>query len=152
MFFRKKKIDYSAYSRPLSYYAWQRMKKDKLAMFGLGVIAFMVLLSVLGYMIAPDSTPDADSQLLELGTRQPGFSIKTLLTKKNQALHQTNFFKKLWEGEQSDYNKPEPLYDYHFEKNLIVFETYTGKTPNNGTTVKKNLADVPKLINKKYRY
>jgi len=142
MFFRKKKIDHTAYSRPLSYFAWQRMKKDKLAMFGLSIIGFMVLLSVFGYVLAPDSTPDADTQLLELGTRQPGFTINQLLTKKNQPALKISFLEKLWSGEPSDYNKPEPLYDYHFDKNLIIFETYTGKTPNNGTVVKKNLADV----------
>ncbi|MEW6469299.1 MAG: ABC transporter permease [Bacteroidota bacterium] len=141
MFFKKKR-NYETYSRPLSYYAWQRMKKDKLAMFGLVIIAFMVLLSVFGYAISPDSTPDADNQLLELGTREPGFTVKVLLTKKNQPPQHTTVFARLWEGAPSEYNKPEPLFDYRFEKNNIVYETYTGKTPNSGTIVKKNLADV----------
>lgn len=146
MFFKRKKIDYDTYSRPLSYYAWQRMKKDRLAMFGLSIIVFMIMLSVFGYIISPDSTPDADTQLLELVTRQPGFSIEVLLKKKNQEAPSANIFKQLWEGKPSSYNKPEPIYEYHFDKNDIVYETYTGKTPNHGVQVRENLADVAYAI------
>ena len=62
-----------SYSRSLSYYAWQRLKKNKLAMFGLVVIALCMILAVLGYLITPDSTPDANDQILELSKKPPGF-------------------------------------------------------------------------------
>lgn len=144
---RKKRKRELIYSKPLSYYAWQRLKKNTLAMFGLAVITFAVIIALLGYLITPDPTPDANDQKLELKTRPPGFTVKMLLIRENRESKKVSWYKKMWYGEESDYISI-PIYAYHFEGNDIVYEEYTGSTPNNGDIKKVNLANVAYPIGK----
>lgn len=133
-------------SRSLSSQAWQRLKKNKLAMFGLTIILTSIVIAILGPLIQPDSTPMANEMALELTTKKPGFSIKTLLVKKNQEEIKTGIFNKILFGEESEY-KTFPIYDYWFEGDYIVTESYTGLKINNGVESRHNLADVVYSIN-----
>ncbi|MFL5754220.1 MAG: ABC transporter permease [Bacteroidia bacterium] len=133
-------------SRSLSYYAWKRFRRNKLAMFGLFVIAISILVFILGYLITPDPTPDANDQKPELQIKAPGFSIKMLKVRKNEEPHHVNFLTKMILGQQSDFTLVS-LYDYTFSGNDIVVEEYTGNEPNRGTKVRHNLADVVYDIN-----
>ena len=45
---------------------WIRLLKNKPAIFSLIVIVFAVILAFIGPSVAPDKTPDADDQVLEL--------------------------------------------------------------------------------------
>jgi peptide/nickel transport system permease protein len=128
------------YSHSLSYYAWQRLKKNKLAMFGLVVIFLCMMMAILGYTITPDSTPDANDQLLELSKKPPGFEVKMLQTRKNEAPHHVNFFSRMIFGEVSDFRSI-PFSEYHFEGNDIVVREYTGDEKRQGTDIRYNLAD-----------
>lgn len=134
------------YSRSLSYYTWQRLKKNRLAMFGLVVIGLCVLLSITDYFIIPDNSADADTQILEIENKEPGFAVKILLNRKNQEETHTPFFTKMWEGEPSEYT-PQPIVEYEYSGNNIIVETYTGRTPNDGIHMRLNMADVVYAIN-----
>lgn len=134
------------YSHSLSFFAWQRLKKNKLSMFGLIVIGLCMVVAILGYAITPDATPDANDQLLELSKKPPGFEVKILQTRKNDASHHINFFSKMLFGEISDYRSI-PFDNYRFEGNDIVVREYTGDTSRIGNDVKINLADVIYAIN-----
>lgn len=57
---------------------WRRLKKNKGALFGLIVIVLALLVSVFGYVIAPDNSPNADLQTVEIQARQPGYSQQFL--------------------------------------------------------------------------
>jgi ABC-type dipeptide/oligopeptide/nickel transport system permease subunit len=115
-------------------------------MFGLIVIAASVLIFILGYLITPDPTPDANDQKPELQIKAPGFSIKMLKVRKNEEPHDVNFLTRMVIGQQSDFTLVS-LYDYTFSGNDIVVEEYTGNEPNRGTKVRHNLADVVYDIN-----
>ncbi|MEO6884073.1 MAG: ABC transporter permease [Bacteroidia bacterium] len=136
----------NSYSESLTFYAWQRLRKNKLAMFGLVVISFSVIIALAGYLITPDATPNANEQLLELSIKPPGFRVQLLRVRKNEKSHHVNFLYKMLFGEESDYTDV-PIYRYYFEDNDIVCEEYTGETPNKGTMVKYNVADVVYAIN-----
>ena len=141
-----KKKDESYLSQSLSYVAWQRFKKNKLAMFGLIVIGFFLVIAVLGYSVTPDSTPDANNQLLELSKKNPGFKVQLLLNRKNELSHHSDFFSRMIFGEVSDYRSL-PFSDYHFDGNNIVLHEYTGDNKRKGTELKFNVADVVYPIN-----
>ena len=53
---------------------WKRLKKNKGALFGLIIITLAVLIAVFGYLIAPDSSPNADLQTVEIQARKPGYT------------------------------------------------------------------------------
>lgn len=118
-------------------------------MFGLFLIAFATLVSILGYCITPDSTPFANDQKPELHIKKPGFNIKMLQVAKNEKSHHVGWFHKMLFGEVSDYASI-PMYAYHFSGFDIIVEEYTGNTPNNGSKIPFNIADVVYDVNSNY--
>lgn len=139
----KSKLDKS---NSLGQIAWKRFRKNKLAMFGLTIIVISVVIFILGYLISPDSSPDANEQKPELQIKKPGFAIKLLKIRKNEPDHSVNFFVKMINGEQNNFTYV-TVYDYTFSGNDIVVEEYTGNEPNRGTKIRYNLADVVYSIN-----
>ena len=57
---------------------WKRLKKNWGAMFGLLVIILAVLLSVFCYVVAPDNSPNADLQTVEIQAKKPGYTQQFL--------------------------------------------------------------------------
>ncbi|TXB67371.1 ABC transporter permease [Vicingus serpentipes] len=129
------------YSKSLSYHAWQRLKKNKLALFGISIICLATLVAVIGPIIRPDSTPKANDQILEITTKKPGFTVDILHVRKNGESEKTSLWSKFSNGVETGY-KSLPIYDYSFEGSNIVVEKYTGGDVNNGQILKFNLADV----------
>jgi len=115
-------------------------------MIGLFIIIISVFIFISGYSICPDGSPDANEQKPELQIKKPGFEIKLLYIRKNEADHSTNFFSKMLFGETSNFTTL-TVYDYQYSGNDIVIEEYTGNQPNHGTKIRLNLADVVFDIN-----
>jgi peptide/nickel transport system permease protein len=145
VFFKKKSLA-DIHSESLSKQTWKRFKKDNLAMIGLGLIIIATIISILGYAITPDSTPYANDQKPELHIKEPGFTSKMLLLKKNEVNRGGNFFSKMFIGQTSEYSSI-AIYDYHFAVPEIIVEEYTGNTPNNGPKITFNIADVVYDVN-----
>jgi len=57
---------------------WKRLKKNRGALFGLIIIVLAVLISVFGYVIAPDNSPNADLQTVEIQAKNPGYEQQFL--------------------------------------------------------------------------
>jgi len=57
---------------------WKRLKKNRGALFGLIVIMLAVLISLFGYVIAPDNSPNADLQTVEIQAKKPGYEQQFL--------------------------------------------------------------------------
>lgn len=147
MLFKKKHTDYS--SESLSVQTWHRFKRNRLAMFGLFLIVIASTISILGFLITPDSSPYANDQKPELHIKKPGFKAQMLLARKNELSHKAGWFKKMIFGEVSDYTFI-PAYTYSFKGFDIVVEEFTGNEPNNGNKVPYNLADVVYDVNNNY--
>ncbi len=144
MLFKKKYSDFK--SESLSIQTWRKFKNDKLAMFGLMLVGLATLISILGYLITPDSTPYANDQKPELLIKKPGFETKILQVKKNDRFQHVNWFQKMLFGKVNEYTNI-PYHSYSFSGFDIIVEEYTGNTPNNGTKIAFNLADVVYDVN-----
>jgi peptide/nickel transport system permease protein len=138
-FRRKKPVDIDSYS--LSSHAWKRFKRNRPAVWSMYFIIFAVLIAVLGYLITPDSSPNANNQVLELSVKPPGFTVQMLLVKENQDIQEKPIWEKMLFG-QPNFYRYSPIYNYSFQGSNIVYEGYTGNTPNHGPITKYNLADV----------
>jgi peptide/nickel transport system permease protein len=138
-FSKQKPVEIDSYS--LTSHAWKRFKKNKPAIWGMYFIGLSVLVALLGYLITPDSTPNANNQILELSVKPPGFKVQMLLVKENQDIQKKSLFERMLFGQPS-YYRYIPIYNYGFQGPNIVYESYTGNTPNNGPVVKYNMADV----------
>jgi len=137
--FKKKNREFQ--SESLTAETWRRFRKQKLSMFGLLIILFACVISVLGYLITPDSTPFANSQKPELHAKPPGFTVQMLKVKKNQEAENIGWFEKMIFGEQEEYSTI-PIYDYDLVANSIIVEEYTGNKVNGGTKIKFDVVDV----------
>lgn len=133
-------------SKSLSRQAWHKLKQNRIAVFGMVIIATAFIITILGPLIQPDDTPDANEMALQLTTKRPGFTVKTLRVIKNKEEVTSNIFKKMIFGEERPYREI-PIYDYWFEGENIVVESFTGLEVNNGIEARYNLADVVYSIN-----
>lgn len=120
---------------------WYRLRRNRTALFAMGVIGFSVIIAGLGYNITPDSSPNGNLQFPELNIKKPGFEMRFLKVCKNEESSEKGIFARLSEGQSNNYRMI-PTYDYFFEGNDIVVEQYTGAFPNNGPEVRFNMADV----------
>ncbi|MFQ3577079.1 MAG: ABC transporter permease, partial [Cytophagales bacterium] len=98
--------------RTPTYYALRRLKKNYPAMFGFAVIIVAHLISILGYLIMPDSTPNANDGAVQLQKQLPGFSVTMLKKVKNLEIESGNFLTTMLFGKESIYTIV-PITDYH---------------------------------------
>jgi peptide/nickel transport system permease protein len=120
---------------------WERFKKNQLALFSLYFIFFCFLLSVFGYWVVPDNSPDANTQHLSLAAREPFFKVQVLRITNNEPATHSNIFKTLFFGKRRNYTEV-PIRNYEISGNEIIITDYT--SPDDTTTIKRsfNLADV----------
>lgn len=128
-------------SGSLSQLAWRRFKKNPVAVGSSIVILFTLTISILGYLIMPDHTPNANEQILEFATKKPGFSATLLKVRKNEEPDKTNFLSRMFLGRSSEFYSI-PVYKWELEGDKIKIESYTGSEPNDGEIKYYDLADV----------
>ena len=105
--------------------ALQSFKRNKLAVGGLVFIVVSVLIAVLGYLVMPDSTPDANDMTLQISLKKPGSSFTMLRIRKSNPVDTVGVFKRLWSG-QADFYVNVPITGYHFAKDSIIADEYIG--------------------------
>lgn len=113
-------------SRSLTYHALQRLKRNKLALFGMLIIAFAFVIAILGAIIRPDSTHHANDQKLALGKKKPGFKVKMLNVRKNKEQEDLYFWNLMFFGGREHSYKSIPVWNYEFSNDEIIVEEYTG--------------------------
>lgn len=62
--------------------AWNRFRRNPLAMAGLGFILLVFLIAFLGPLIRPDQTESSNDQNLSISRKKPGFTMEVLRVKK----------------------------------------------------------------------
>src|SRR4051812_44160612 len=96
-----------ARSASFSAVAWQRLKKNRGAVFGLVIILLASLAAIFAYYIAPDHSPFANRIVLEIGGRKPGFTQSFISVKKEKQVQQVNAWQHLLNGqEEANYYVP----------------------------------------------
>ena len=113
-------------STSLNQKAWRRLKRNKSAMAGLAIIVFALLLSIFAYLVAPDNSPSANAQILQLETHPPGFKIK-ILKKERSGAQSSGLLDGMVNGFAKDY-EPIPVLDYKLEGDSIAYTEYKGKS------------------------
>lgn len=63
---------------------WRRLKKNIGALFGLFIISIAVMAAMFGYLIAPDNSPNADLQTVEIQAKKPGYTQQFLRIPENK--------------------------------------------------------------------
>lgn len=118
-------------SKSLSKLAWQRLKRNRLAVVGMCMIGFGVLVAVLGANIRPDSTVHANDQIRPIPRKPPGFTVSMLKERKNSMVDETGFFGKMFFGGSEIAYKSYPFWgELTFDGSVVTFEEYNGNNEN----------------------
>jgi ABC-type dipeptide/oligopeptide/nickel transport system permease subunit len=128
-------------SLSLSAKAWKKFKKNRIALGSFYFILLTIVIGILGYLITPDSTPDANNQILQLSVKPPGTSVKMLLVKKNMEIEKVSFLNEMLYGQESQYYYI-PIDSFSFAGNDLVVKLYTGSNLKDGPVKKFNLSQI----------
>lgn len=130
----------------LAAFAWQRLKRNRLAMFGIVIIVVMMLMSILGYLITPDKSPDAATHIEEISIRKPGFSCDIIKLRKNTPAVDQNFLTTMIFGKPNEYEY-HAIGKYWFHGNEIFWEELEEVSSGEPRVWRYNLADAIYAIN-----
>ena len=101
---------------------WKRLRKNKGALFGLVIITLAIFLALFGYLLAPDGSPNADLQTVEIQAKKPGFSQLFLKIPSAKSDH-INWFSRLITGQPDQYIYL-PIKNYILAKDLLQVNKY----------------------------
>ena len=107
-----------------SYYqeVWQKLRRNFTAMAGLFIILFFCLIALLAYLIAPDRTPHANLQTVEIQGKQPGYSQWFLKIREDQN-KKVSSLQGMMEGSPSRY-KWIPINSYSVSGSRLIIDRY----------------------------
>jgi peptide/nickel transport system permease protein len=112
-----------------------RLRRNRPAMFGVGIIVLALIPALFGYTLAPDSTPDANDQMPLVALKNPGFSIDLLKMRKNRTIPTVGFFKKMLFGAPNPFEYV-PINASRMTQDSIFVERYADEDPETGKRVK----------------
>ncbi|MEO6150568.1 MAG: ABC transporter permease, partial [Mucilaginibacter sp.] len=104
---------------------WALFKRNKFAMGGLAFILFSVLVAILGYLIMPDETPQANNMIIQLSLKKPGSAYTLLRIRKTEPVDTVNVLEKMLFG-QPDFYRNIPVNGYKYSKSTIYANEYIG--------------------------
>ncbi|WP_439695254.1 ABC transporter permease [Mucilaginibacter sp. AW1-7] len=104
---------------------WNAFKRNKIAMAGLVFIAITLLVAILGYLIMPDNTPQANNMTIQLSIKKPGAKFMMLLIRKSEQIDTISFFNRMLFGQPSFYREV-PITGYYFKQDSIHVSEYIG--------------------------
>ena len=110
--------------------AFQRFKKNITGVISLIFIILCGLIALFAYFIIPDKTPYANTQILELSTRKPGFEVDMLLIPKQNIVDETGFLSQLLNGKPSPYRQL-PFDSLKIEKEKTIVYVYNPDESSN---------------------
>jgi peptide/nickel transport system permease protein len=102
---------------------WHRLKKNKVAVAGMIVIVLAFFVAVFAYFISPDSSPNANRMIVEIGGRKPGFTQQFLLLPKEGTVHESSFFETLLYGKNDHYDYL-PIEEYSSNSDSVIIHKY----------------------------
>ncbi|MDF1570340.1 MAG: ABC transporter permease [Bacteroidales bacterium] len=104
--------------------AWIRFRSNPVSLAGLVFILLAVLVSVAGYIISPDKTIHANTQVLEIALEKPGFTCDFLRVTMNSTREKKGFMARLFTGKHPR-QVLVPMHSYHFEADQVVVLEYS---------------------------
>lgn len=104
---------------------WKLFKRNRYAVAGLIFIIITVLVALLGYLIMPDSTPDANNMVIQLSLKKPGTRFMFLNIRKTEPIDTVSILTKMFSGQTSFYHEI-PITGYYMGKDSIYVYQYIG--------------------------
>ncbi len=107
-----------------------------MATISVGFIVLTILVALFAYPIAPDSSPDANSMIVELSARPAGFQHQFLKLPKEKQPNNSNLLKRIFQGTPSNYNLI-PINGFSMNDSSIVLRHYVDENLEDTLVVTK---------------
>ena len=104
--------------------AYRKFFGNRLSLFSSLFVGVVVLMALLGYLIAPDSTPWANNQHLEIATKPPGFKTDFFLIPTKTKADKRGFFSGLLLGWPHNFREV-PIQGYYLDDWTITLTEYS---------------------------
>jgi len=101
---------------------WKRLKKNRPAIFGLILIILAALIALFAYIIAPDTSPNADLQTVEIQAKKPGYA-QLFLKIPDKKTNSGNWFSKLLFGKKDNYRYL-PITKYNIKNDSLLVDKF----------------------------
>ncbi|SFA48811.1 peptide/nickel transport system permease protein [Pedobacter suwonensis] len=115
---------------------WLKFKRNKLAFGGLIFILLLMLMGILGYLIMPDDSPNANVQTLQLNKKKPGSTFTFLITSRNPKVEKVNLLERMFYGQAPAF-KGIPITSYKIEGDSVYVQEYIGDDEKAKETIYK---------------
>ena len=102
---------------------WRRLKRNKGALLGIVIIILSVIIAICGYFIAPDSSPNANRMIVEIGGQKPGFETQFLKLPKEKKFENTSFVQRLLYGKEDKFHYI-PINGYELKPDSLIVKRY----------------------------
>lgn len=99
----------------------RKLLKNKGALIGAVIIAISLFLTLFGYLIAPDSSPNANRMIPEIGSKKPGYQASLLLIKRDREPSTASFFSRLLNGTEDQWQYI-PINDYTIQGDSLIYQ------------------------------
>ncbi|MGM9474772.1 ABC transporter permease [Pedobacter sp. GSP4] len=104
---------------------WLKFKRNKFALGGLVFISLLMVMGILGYLIMPDDSPNANVQTLQLNKKKPGSTFTFLITGTNPKIDRVSFFERMLYGQTPSF-KSIPISSYSIKDGAVFVQEYIG--------------------------
>ncbi|WP_426326342.1 ABC transporter permease [Pedobacter sp. R-06] len=105
---------------------WLKFKRNKFAFGGLVFILLLMIMGILGYLVMPDDSPNANVQILQLNKKKPGSSFTFLIINRNPKIEKLNFFERMLNGQKPTF-KSIPITSYKIQDQSVFIHEYIGE-------------------------
>lgn len=97
---------------------WKRLKRSKASFVSIVFIVLMILVAVFAYPLSPDDSSNANTMVLEIATKQPGFSCLFIQNTKHAKLQDQSMWDYLANGKPSGAELI-PITTFRIEKDTL---------------------------------
>lgn len=104
---------------------WLKFKRNKFAFGGLVFILLLMVMGILGYLIMPDDSPNANVQILQLNKKKPGSTFTFLIISRSPKVEKLNFFERMLNGQTPTF-KSIPITSYKIKDKNVFVQEYIG--------------------------
>lgn len=105
---------------------WLKFKRNKIAFAGLIFILLLMIMGILGYLIMPDNSPDANVQKVQIAKQKPGAAFTFLITERYDHIKQVGFLERMLYGQTPNF-KSIPITSYRIADNGVFVTEYIGE-------------------------
>ena len=131
-------------SNALTHLALQKFKKNFWGVLSFCVILLFGFTALFAYVLAPDSSKNANQMHLSIHSKKPGFEVKMLTIPSRQSTPYT-FFEKIFSGIQNT-DTELPISNYRIENKQLIVTEYRGDGIE-GFERQVSLQNYPKELN-----